>query len=197
MTAHQWFAELLTAEGRHQEAIVEVRRALELDSQSPVVHHQAGQVLNAARQYPQALSEYRRSLELDPNFYPNYFGMYMAYRRMGDYEHAIPMGSAHARFLGKPYQKAFDEAAHVYATRGKEAFLRKSLGLWAKTGSLGAMVGQAHDYCTLHEYEKCLQVLEREYQRHNWFVTYAFDPEFDGLSADPRYQEFFHKIGVR
>jgi TolB-like protein/DNA-binding winged helix-turn-helix (wHTH) protein len=198
VTAHQWYAELLTAEGRHQEAIVEVRRALELDSQSPVVHHQAGQVLNAAGQYPEALSEYRRSRELDPNFFPNYLGMYMAYRRMGDYEHAIPMGAAHARFLGKRYQKAFAEAAHIYATRGKEAFLRKSLGLWAEMGLIGAMVGRALDYCALHEYEKCLQVLEREYQRHNWFVTYAFGPDFDGLRSDPRYQELLRKIvGVR
>jgi hypothetical protein len=67
---------------------------------------------------------------------------------MGDFEHAIPMGAAHARFLAKLYQKAFAEAAHVYATRGKEVFLRKSLGLWAEMGIVGAMVGQAHDYCT-------------------------------------------------
>ena len=196
-TAHQWYAELLTMEGRYPEAIVEVNRALVLDSQSSVVHHQAGQVLNAARQYPEALSEYRRSLELDPNFFPNYFEMYMAYRRMDDFEHAIPMGVAHAPFLGKMYQKAFAEAAHVYATRGKEAFLRKSLELWPKMPSLGSMVGPAYDYCALHEYDKCLQVLEREYKRHNLLVTGVFDPEFDGLRSDPRYQELLHKIGVR
>jgi hypothetical protein len=38
---------------------------------------------------------------------------------------------------------------------------------------------------------------EREYQRYNWFVTHAFDPESDGLRSDPGFQAFLHKIGVR
>jgi len=196
-TAHQWYAELLCKEGRYPEALVEINRALQLDPQSAIMHHQAGQVLNGVRQYPQALAEYKRSLELDPNLYANYFGMYMAYRRMGDFERAIPIGAVHARFLGKRYQRAFDEAAHVYATKGKEAFLRKSLGLWAKAPSYGASIGQALDYGELHEYDKCLEVLEREYKRHNVLVDMALDPEMDGLRSDPRFQQFLHKIGVR
>jgi TolB-like protein/DNA-binding winged helix-turn-helix (wHTH) protein/Flp pilus assembly protein TadD len=196
-TAHQWYAELLTMEGRHQEAIVEINRGLELDSQSPVMHHQAGQVLNMAGQYTQAMAEYKRSLELDPGFFFNYFGMYAAYRRMGDYEHAIPLGAVYARSLGKPYQQAFDEAARAFATGGREAFLRKSLRTWDKAGTLGAAMGEAFDYAELHEYERSLQVLEREYKRRNLLVTGMFAPEFDGLRSDPRFQELLHKIGVR
>ena len=196
-TAHQWYAELLTMEGRYQEAIAEINRGLELDSQSPIMHLQAGQVLNAARQYTSAIAEYKKSLELDPKMFNNYFGMYMAYRRMGDFEHAILIGAVHARYVGKRYQKAFNKAAHVFATQGKEAFLRRSLGLWAKAPYWDAPIGQVYDYGELREYDKCFQVLEREYKRHNLLVTYALDPELDGLRPDPRYQEFLHKIGVR
>src|SRR5262249_45459892 len=92
-TAHQWYAELLTMEGRYPEAIAEINRGLELDSQSPIMHLQAGQVLNAARRYSDAIAEYKKSLELDPNLFGNYFGIYMAYRRMGDFDHAIPFGA--------------------------------------------------------------------------------------------------------
>jgi len=196
-TAHQWYAELLSKEGRYQEALVEINRALQLDPLSAIMHHQAAGVLHGARQYPQALSEYRRSLELDPNLYVNYFGMYLVYRRMGDYEHAIPIGAVYARHLGTRFEKAYDEAAHVFATQGKQAFLRRSLGLWAKSPSYGASIGQALDYCELREYDECLEVLEREYKRHNLLVDVALAPEMDGLHDDPRYQEFLHKIGVR
>jgi len=196
-TAHQWYAELLTMEGRYQEAIVEVNRALGLDSQSAVIHHQAGQVLNAARHYTDAIAEYKKSLELDPNMYVNYFSMYMAYRRLGDFDHAIPIGAIHARYMGKRYQKAFTEAAPVFATKGKKAFLRKSLGLWAKAPYWDAAIGQVWDYGELHEYDKCLEVLEREYKRHNLLVIFGLDPELDGLRPDPRYQEFLHKVGLR
>jgi TolB-like protein/DNA-binding winged helix-turn-helix (wHTH) protein/Tfp pilus assembly protein PilF len=196
-TAHQWYAELLCKQGRFQEALVEINRALQLDPQSAIVHHQAAGVLNGLRQYPQALGEYRRSLELDPNLYANYFGMYLAYRRMGDYEHAIPMGAVFASHLGARFQEAYSEAARAYAARGKEAFLRKSLRLWALSPGYGASIGEALDYGELHEYDKCLEVLEREYKRHNLLVDIALDPEMDGLHSDPRFQEFLRKIGVR
>src|SRR5262249_33542157 len=92
-TAHQWYAELLTMEGRGQEAIKEINHALQLDMQSPVIHHQAGQVFNSAGQCAEAISEYKKSLALDQNMFVSYFGMYQAYRRMGDFEHAVPMGT--------------------------------------------------------------------------------------------------------
>src|SRR5262249_50066327 len=158
---------LLTMEGRSQEAIKEINHALQLDMQSPVIHHQAGQVFNSAGQYAEAISEYKKSLALDQNMFVSYFGMYQAYRRMADFEHAVPMGAIHAHFIGGRYEKAFNEAAHVFATQGKEAFLRKSVGLWDKAAYWSAPVGEAWDYCALHENDKCLQVLEREYQRRN------------------------------
>ena len=116
---------------------------------------------------------------------------------MGDFEHAVPMGTIHAHFIGGRYEKAFNEAAHVFATQGKEAFLRKSVGLWGKAPYWSAPVGEAWDYCALHENGKCLQVLEREYQRRNLAVTNILDPEMDVLRDDPRYKDLVHKIGMR
>ena len=123
--------------------------------------------------------------------------MYLTYRHMGDYEHAIPMGAVLASHLGTRFQEAYDEAARVYVDQGKEAFLRKSLRLWAISPGYGASIGEALDYGELHEYDKCLEVLEREYKRHNLLVDIALDPEMDGLHSDPRYQDFLRKIGVR
>ena len=67
-TAHQWYAELLSFQGRREEAIAEMRIALDLDPLAAVMHHQAGQTYQQARQYDQAIQEYRNAIALDPQF---------------------------------------------------------------------------------------------------------------------------------
>jgi tetratricopeptide (TPR) repeat protein len=57
-TAHQWYAELLSYQRRHAEAIGEIRIALDLDPLSAVIRHQAGQTLQQARRYDEAIEEY-------------------------------------------------------------------------------------------------------------------------------------------
>ncbi|MGH9390215.1 MAG: tetratricopeptide repeat protein, partial [Vicinamibacteria bacterium] len=66
--AHQWYSELLMVVGRHDEAIEEARRALELESTSPIVSRELGFRLYQARRYPEAIEQLRKTLELDPDF---------------------------------------------------------------------------------------------------------------------------------
>ena len=42
-----------------------------------------------------------------------------------------------------------------------------------------------------------MQVLEREYRRHNLLVlNVATDPELDVLRSDPRFLAFIRKLGI-
>lgn len=196
-TAHQWYAELLSLEGRHEEAIAQITRALELDAESAVVHHQAGQILRTARQYSKALAEYEKSRQLDPQFWPNYFSIYRVYRATGDYKKALEAAQQHAHLINKPYEKAMADAARAYRTHGREAFLRKSLRVWAATGWPVARYYEAWDYLELGDADASMRTLEREYARHNLLVLNAkTDPELDGLRSDPRFQAFVRKIGL-
>jgi TolB-like protein/DNA-binding winged helix-turn-helix (wHTH) protein/Tfp pilus assembly protein PilF len=196
-TAHQWYAELLSIEGRNQEAIAEIQRALNLDPQSAIMHHQAGQILRSARQYPQALDEYHKSLELDPNLMPNYFSMYLTYRRTGDYKRAIDAAVIHSKMMSDAYKRDLLQAAEVFNTRGKEAFLQRSAKLWEGIPGLTPPYYEVLDRAELHQWNQCLQLLEREYKRHNPIVLNAkTDPELDPLRSDPRFQALLRKIGL-
>lgn len=55
-TAHQWFAELLSAIGRHDEAVTEVRRAEVLDP-TPIIRWNVARVLYFAGQYEEAIAQ--------------------------------------------------------------------------------------------------------------------------------------------
>src|SRR5438105_2515259 len=68
VTAHQWFAEYLAALGRHAEALVEIKRAQQLDPLSVPVNRAVGWVLYYARRYDEAIEEFQKTLEMDPDF---------------------------------------------------------------------------------------------------------------------------------
>ncbi|HLY91976.1 MAG TPA: winged helix-turn-helix domain-containing protein, partial [Candidatus Angelobacter sp.] len=196
-TAHQWYAELLSFEGRHEEAITQVTRALLLDAQSAVVHHQAGQVFRSARQHSKAMAEYERSLQLDPQLWANYFTIYRIYRGNGDYEKALDALQKHANLGNPAYRKAVAEAVHAFHQYGRDAFLRKSLQTWTATGWPVTRYYEAWDYAALGDSDKSIQVLEREYARHNLLLLDAkTDQELDSLRSDPRFQALLVKIGL-
>ena len=69
-TAHHWYSIHFGTLGRLDEAIKELKIALELDPLSPMIHTYAALVYLCARKYDIALKELDKALELDPNFTP-------------------------------------------------------------------------------------------------------------------------------
>src|SRR6185295_19386129 len=88
-TAHQWYAFLLAALGRHEEAIGQARQARDLDPLSLVINADFGMVLYFARQYPAAVEQFRKVLELDPSFAYAHFGLGHAWQQQGRLDAAV------------------------------------------------------------------------------------------------------------
>ena len=66
--AHQWYAELLMALARHDEAVDEARQAFALDRASGILSRELAYRLHHARRYEESIQQYRKTLQLDPNF---------------------------------------------------------------------------------------------------------------------------------
>ena len=66
--AHEWYAEYLAALGRHDEAVVEIKRAQQLDPLAVPVNRAVGWVLYFGRRYDQAIEELQKTLAMDPDF---------------------------------------------------------------------------------------------------------------------------------
>ncbi len=88
-TAHQWYAFLLSALGRHQAAEAEARRALELDPLSLIINADLGMVLQFGRKTEAAITQLERTLELDPSFSYARFGLGHAYQQQGRLDAAV------------------------------------------------------------------------------------------------------------
>jgi len=65
--AHQMYSFYLSATGRFDEALAEMRRAQELEPFSLVKIAGIGEILYFQHQYDQAIEQYQKALEMDPN----------------------------------------------------------------------------------------------------------------------------------
>jgi len=69
-TAHHWYGNTtLIALGRFDEAIAEMKRALDLDPLSLIANADLGRAYLCARWFDEGIAQLRKTLELDRNFY--------------------------------------------------------------------------------------------------------------------------------
>ena len=79
----------LSPMGRHEEAIAELRRAVELDPVSVLYLIDLGWVYYMAHQYDPAIEYLQRTLELEPDAVDGYRGLGEVYVQKGMYDEAI------------------------------------------------------------------------------------------------------------
>ncbi len=88
-TARQWYAEILAALGRLEEALAEIRRAQLVDPLSAAVNATAAWILYFSRQYEQAIAQCATTIELHPSFSQAYLYLGLAYEQIGQWKEAL------------------------------------------------------------------------------------------------------------
>jgi len=194
-TAHQWYAEMLTALARYDEALAQIRQAEALDPFSPVLHHVAGQILQDARQYSQALAEYRKA-ETGSDWSWTHIAAALAHRRLGEYDQALEELRAAAKLNSSQLDpRDVDALEHAYAKSGARGFFAQSIIAFRQYPH--SAYGRALDYAALGEKEKAFASLEEAYRNHDLDVlSLLSSPELDPLRSDPRYLELKTRIGL-
>lgn len=87
--ALEWRARLYGSQGRHSDAIRDMKRAQQLDPQSSAVAAMFGFSLYNARRYAEAKSQFHRALGLDPDYYVALEGLSWACSEAGEHDQAI------------------------------------------------------------------------------------------------------------
>ncbi len=89
-TAHQWYAiHYLTAMGRPEEALQEMKRALELEPTSLIMNTFMGATFYFAGRYDEAIEQCRRTIEMDPNFAVAHWHLGLAFEQKSMFEQAV------------------------------------------------------------------------------------------------------------
>ncbi|MCP3959428.1 MAG: tetratricopeptide repeat protein [bacterium] len=197
-TAHHWFAELLALRGRHEEAIEQVKLALDLDPLSLIINTLLGWVYYYARRYEEAIAALEETLELGPGFAPAVFWLGLTHQQQGRLEDA-------AAVLLKAIEHS-DRSPMMVAALGR---LHALMGEPDAARAVLAELEDASrpDYvpayyiAAIHagggDREKALDWLERSREaRENWMVFLGVDPIWDALRAEPRFTALLAEVGL-
>lgn len=197
-TAHQWYANFLTAMGRFTEAEAAMRRAQELDPLSLIANAALGWVRYYAGDYEQAILQCRRTLELDDGFALAHLWMGQSLERLDRFEEA-ETAIRRALALGDRSTITRAALARTLALSGRTDQARALLDeLEAEDGESylpSYEIARAH--VALGSRETALAWLARALvERAHSMVFLRVDPGFEDMRGDPEFEALAHRVGL-
>jgi len=197
--AHAWLGScLLAAKGRLDEALVENRKAEDLDPRSALIASEVGRVLYFSRRFDDAIEQYGKALKLDPNFVLAHKGLADAYSQKSLFPEALAE-IQRAVELSKGSLFVLDDAGYVYAVSGKRAEATKVLNQLEELS--GEMYipeyGRAAIYAGLGDHESALRWLSKAYEERCFLTWLKVEPVFESLHGDPEFDSLLGKMGLK
>lgn len=194
-TGQQWYAEYLSAMGRHDEALAVIRSAEEDDPLSLIVNAVEANILYMAGRYDEAIVKSRAVIEMDPNFPEAWEYLKRAYDQKAQFKEAVAARQRRRTLLGIDarltdalriaasatvprvyWQKRVEQELVEARTEGLQPF--EFAELLAQSGDTG----------------RALEWLERACSDHDFMMVYArVAPNLAPLRSTPRYQALLQK----
>jgi len=189
--AHFWYSELLSAWGRHAEAIREIELATELDPLSPISNLAMGTTLEAAGRSKEAETWLRKAIEANPEWIPPRQLLPLVYRNLEQHDKAVEAWAELYRVLDEPafgqqLQEAFD-------AEGMEGFYRTWL---AAPDNQVNPISDAVAQANLGEMDEAFAALDRAFEeRFSPILWIDIQPYWDVFRDDPRYPSYVARVG--
>jgi TolB-like protein/Tfp pilus assembly protein PilF len=198
-TAHQWYSELLTYLGRHDESIAEGHKALGLDPVSLIVNNDLGQVYFFARRYNEAVAQLTKTLQMDPGFAVAHFFLALALAQQSRHDEAIDAAHKAQDLAGEGDSLTLSQVGIICALSGRR---EKAVEVLAKLEVLSDtkyvspfLVALIHT--GLGDRDRAFAWLEKACdEKDHWVETLKVHPTLDPLRGDEKYGEILARTGL-
>jgi serine/threonine protein kinase/Tfp pilus assembly protein PilF len=196
--SHGEYGDFLAAMGRFDEALVEKRRAEQLDPLSVTASWDVGRTLFYASRYEDAIEQAKHTLDLDPSFpYVYYLEAQIEYRK-GNLPQALSLMQRSMQ-LGGHTQLLITMWGMMNARAGnRDEALRAIAELRARAaGTYTLPLFLARIYTALGNNDEAMKNLEQMYNdRSESAVWLNVDISLEPLRKDPRFIALIRKVGL-
>jgi len=194
----QWYSEVLSLIGRHEEALRQIEMALELDPLSPLIHAAAGQRLNAAGRHEEAISRLQDAEALGFGSLWILREKAWALQHLGRDQEALELLVALAAQLTPDIEdQSLAELHQETQDHGLQGFYRWDLQRLLNLGKrrAGYPTWVAAAYSGAGQKEEAFEWLEKATQERDlWLVHWLKNPAFDTIRDDPRFLQILGDI---
>lgn len=195
-TGHHWYAWHLALIGKNNEAIGEMKKALDLDPLSLIINADLAELLLIEHFPDESIHQSRKTIEMDPNFAMAHHQLGQGYLAKGLYPQASKEFQEAIR-LSNGSPSSIANLIRAYVGMGKTNEAMTLLNELKKRFSLGRPYSSelAVAYSALGDKDDAMAWLEKGYEeRFNPGVLLR--PGFDPLRSDPRFEALVRRIGL-
>jgi len=180
------------------EALAEIRLALDLDPLSRVINLNLARILHFARQFDAAIKQCRKTIEM----YPDYV---IAHRRLGmSYGEKQMFEEAEAEFkkalsLSGDDTETMSAMAYAYGAAGRLNDARLILNQLIDRAQViyVSPYSLARVHIAVGQIDEAFECLETTFQERHGILTYLkVEPIFDRLRSDPRFADLQRRMGL-
>jgi tetratricopeptide (TPR) repeat protein len=192
-SAHRAYALLLSALGRHREAVRESDRAIELDPLCLVVGGAAAWVAYAAGDYPAAIEIARNTIDMDPEFVKARRVLAAAYWQSGRVTEAVQELEASAALTDHPVLLGW--LAHARAVTGRMYEAEAIVARMLKREGYRQHYALAIAYIGMGRIDDAFEAFDVACLDRDPLLTHlAVEPRFDQIREDPRFEALLGRM---
>jgi len=196
--ACNWYAFLLSQQGRFEEAIALAKRAVDLEPMNMKGSDTLAGVYRDSRRYDLALEQYKKLLDMDPGYTSALHNISLTYRAMHKYDLWLEWWKKGAEVNKEPGEiRMVGEASRVYAKSGFPAAMRRLIEVQLQVAKQEYVdpADIAFNYAALGDKDQAFAWLDKGYaEKSNEIVWIKIVPEVDVLRSDPRYVALLKKM---
>ena len=197
--ARQWYGNLLSATGRHDEAVEQKQRAVDLDPLVPALSETLALTLVRAGRFDEAERHVRNAIELDSTYWRAHAVAGLIHEQLGQADDAIRAYERANELAGASMHRTKADIARVHARSGRrDEALHLLVELRAEAESTGIYdPAVATVLLALGDTDASFAWLEHAVRlRHPSLSFIRGDARFAGFDREPRFAHLIRRVGM-